>query len=187
MSDEPVKNDENADKATSEEKKIEEKKVETSVETQPAVETPKEESKKESQKTQEEKSVDTIEDVVVPKQFKKLVEDIEKMSVIELSELVKILEKKFGVSASVAAPVANGNGIAEKEEGSSTVTIELSSFGANKIAVIKAVKDILSLGLKDAKDLVDGVPSILKEGIKKEEAEELKSKIETAGGTITFK
>ncbi len=186
MSDEPVKNDESADKATSEEKKIEEEKVETPVEAQPTVETPKEEPKKESQKTQEEKPVDTAEDVIVPKQFKKLIEDIEKMSVIELSELVKILEKKFGVSASVAAPVANTNGAAE-EEGNSTVTVELSSFGANKIAVIKAVKDILSLGLKDAKDLVDGVPSILKESIKKEEAEEIKSKIETAGGTITFK
>lgn len=186
MSDEPVKNDENTDKVTSEEKKTEEKKVETPVEAQSAVETPKEESKKDPQKTQEEKSVDTAEDVIVPKQFKKLIEDIEKMSVIELSELVKILEKKFGVSASVAAPVANTNGAVE-EEGSSTVTVELSSFGANKIAVIKAVKDILSLGLKDAKDIVDGAPSILKEGIKKEEAEELKSKIETAGGTITFK
>ncbi len=123
--------------------------------------------------------------VEVPAQFKDLVEKIEKMSVIELNELVKVLEKKFGVSAvaAAAAPAAGGAAADEKSD----FTIELTSAGENKIAVIKAVKDIAGLGLKEAKDLVDGAPSVVKEGVKKEEAEEMKKKLEEAGAKVTLK
>lgn len=123
--------------------------------------------------------------VEVPAQFKDLVEKIEKMSVIELNELVKVLEKKFGVSAvaAAAAPAAGGAAADEKSD----FTIELTSAGDNKIAVIKAVKDIAGLGLKEAKDLVDGAPGIIKEGVKKEEAEEMKKKLEEAGAKVTLK
>ena len=125
--------------------------------------------------------------VEVPAKFKKLVEEIEKMSVLELSELVKVLEKKFGVSAAavaVAGPVA---GAAAEEEGKSTNDVELTEVGPNKIAVIKAVKEALSLGLKEAKDLVDGAPSILKQGMKKEDAAELAKKLTDAGAKVTLK
>ena len=123
--------------------------------------------------------------VEVPSQFKDLVEKIEKMSVIELNELVKVLEKKFGVSA-VAAAAAPAAGAAAADE-KSEFTIELTSAGENKIAVIKAVKDIAGLGLKEAKDLVDGAPGVIKEGVKKEEAEEMKKKLEEAGAKVTLK
>ncbi len=126
------------------------------------------------------------EEVEVPENFKKLVTEIESMTVLELSELVKVLEKKFGVSASavaVAAPGAAGAG----EEEKSSFTVELTSIGDNKISVIKAVKTALSLGLKEAKDLVDAAPSVLKEDVKKEDADELKKAIEEAGGKITLK
>ncbi len=122
----------------------------------------------------------------VPAAFKKIVEEIEKMSVLELSELVKVFEKKFGVSAAavaVAGPAAAAGG----EDAKSTVTVELSDAGANKIQVIKAVKEALGLGLKEAKDLVDGAPSVLKENVSKDEGEELKKKLEEAGGKVTFK
>lgn len=125
--------------------------------------------------------------VEVPSKFKKLVEGIETMTVLELSELVKVLEKRFGVSASavaVAGPAAAG---APEEEGKSTVDVELTEVGANKIAVIKAVKEALSLGLKDAKDLVDGAPSLLKQGMKKEDAVELSKKLTDAGAKVTLK
>ena len=124
--------------------------------------------------------------VEVPAKFKKLVEEVENMSVLELHELVKVLEKKFGVSAAavaVAAPAAGG----AEEEAKSAFTVELTDGGAQKIAVIKAVKEALGLGLKEAKDLVDGVPSVLKENAPKEEAEALKAKIEEAGGKVTLK
>lgn len=139
--------------------------------------------------TEEEKKVDTAgggEAVEVPAKFKSIVEAVEKMTVLELNELVKVFEKKFGVSASamaVAAPVA-GAGVAEEK---SSFDVELTDAGAQKIAVIKVVKEVLGLGLKEAKDLVDGAPSMLKTGMKKEEAEETKKKIETAGGKVTLK
>lgn len=126
--------------------------------------------------------------VEVPAKFKDLVSKIEEMSVIELHELVKVLEEKFGVSAAavaVAGP-ANGAGAGDEEE-KSAFTVELTSAGEQKIAVMKVVKEVLALGLKEAKDLVDGVPSIIKEGLKKEEAEEMKKKIEEAGGKVTLK
>jgi large subunit ribosomal protein L7/L12 len=122
--------------------------------------------------------------VEVPAKFEKLVKEIETMSVIELNELVKVLEKKFGVSAvAAAAPAAAGPAAEEKSE----FTIELTASGDNKIAVIKVVKDVAGLGLKEAKDLVDGAPSVVKEHVKKEEAEEIKKKIEEAGGKVTLK
>ncbi len=124
--------------------------------------------------------------VEVPAKFKKLVEEIEKMSVLELSELVKTLEKKFGVSA--AAVAVQGPAVAgAAEEGKSTSDVELTDAGGQKVAVIKAVKDALALGLKEAKDLVDGAPTVLKQGMKKEDAEELKKKLEAAGAKVTLK
>jgi large subunit ribosomal protein L7/L12 len=127
-------------------------------------------------------------EVEVPAKFKKFVDEIEKMSVMELNELVKVFEKKFGVSAAavaVAGPAAGGAAGGEDEK--STMTVELTDAGAAKIAVIKAVKEALGLGLKEAKDLVDGVPSVLKESVGKDEANELKAKIEEAGGKVTLK
>lgn len=126
---------------------------------------------------------------VVPEKFKSLVETIEKMSVLDLAELVKVLEDKFGVSA--AAPVAMmavgaaaaGPAAEEKTE----FTVELTDSGANKIAVIKVVREITGLGLKEAKDLVDAAPKAIKEGLKKEEAEEVKKKLEEAGGKVVLK
>ncbi|MFZ2167618.1 MAG: 50S ribosomal protein L7/L12 [Minisyncoccia bacterium] len=127
------------------------------------------------------------ETVEVPAKFKKLVEEIEKMTVLELSELVKVFEKKFGVSAAavaVAGPAAAG---AVEEEGKSTADVELTDSGATKIAVIKVVKEALSLGLKEAKDLVDAAPSMLKTGMKKEDAAELAKKLTDAGAKVTLK
>ncbi|MEK7180698.1 MAG: 50S ribosomal protein L7/L12, partial [Patescibacteria group bacterium] len=115
-----------------------------------------------------------------PAKFKTIVEAIEKMSVLDLNELVKFLENKFGVSAAavaVAAPAAAG-----ATEEKSIFNVHLTDSGAQKIAVIKVVKDALGLGLKEAKDLVDAAPAVLKEGMKKDEAEALKKKIEEAGG-----
>ena len=133
------------------------------------------------------------EKVEVPEKFKKLVGEIEKMSVIELAELVKVLEKKFGVSA--AAPVAvAGPAVAESsgedKEEKSSFNIELVSVGDKKIEVIKVVRDVTQKGLKEAKDLVDAsasAPQMVKENVKKEEAEELKKKFEAAGAKIELK
>lgn len=124
--------------------------------------------------------------VETPAKFKTIVEAIEKMSVLDLNELVKFLEKKFGVSAAavaVAAPAALAGAVEEK----SIFTVHLADSGAQKIAVIKIVKEVLGLGLKEAKDLVDSAPAVLKEGMKKQEAEEVKKKIEEAGGKVELK
>jgi len=125
--------------------------------------------------------------VEVPEKFKKLVKEVEDMSVLDLHELVKVLEKKFGVSASAVAVSAPAGGAGEAGDEPSSFTVELADSGANKIAVIKAVKEALGLGLKEAKDLVDGVPSVLKEGVKKEDAEALKKSLEEAGGKVNLK
>lgn len=125
--------------------------------------------------------------VEVPSKFKKLVEEIEKMTVLELSELVKVLEKKFGVSAAQTLAVGAPTSDVGAEEVKSTADVELTEVGANKIAVIKAVKEALALGLKEAKDLVDGAPSMLKQGMKKEEAAELAKKLTDAGAKVTLK
>jgi len=126
--------------------------------------------------------------VEVPEQFKSLVEQIEKMSVLDLSEFVKVLEKKFGVSA--AAPVAAAAAPAEvagAEEEKSSFTVELKEIGPNKISVIKAVRELTELGLKEAKDLVDAAPKVVKEGVAKEEADTMKAKLEEAGATVELK
>ena len=125
--------------------------------------------------------------VEVPSKFKKLVEEIETMTVLELSELVKVLEKKFGVSAAAVAVAGPAAGAEPEEEGKSTADVELTDIGASKIAVIKVVKEALALGLKEAKDIVDGAPSMLKQGMKKEEAAELAKKLTDAGATVTLK
>ena len=117
----------------------------------------------------------------------KIIKEVEEMSVLELNELVKAFEEKFGVSATAVAAPASAQGSGEAQEEKSTMDVELSDAGANKIAVIKVVKEVLALGLKEAKDLVDGAPAMLKTGMKKEEAEELKKRIEEAGGKVTLK
>ncbi len=130
--------------------------------------------------------VATTEAVEIPKEFKALIEQVEKMTVLELHALVKVLEKHFGVSAqavAVAGPAA-GAGAAEEQ---SEFAVELTEGGAQKIAVIKVVKEVLGLGLKEAKDLVDAAPSMVKEGMKKEDAEALKAKLEEAGAKVTLK
>lgn len=142
----------------------------------------------------DEKKVDEVteekKEVEVPAKFKALVEEIEKMSVLDLAELVKILEDKFGVSAAapammVAGGAAGGEDAAVEEK--SEFDIEITAAGSSKIAVIKAVRAITEMGLKDAKDLVDAAPKMVKEGVKKEEAEEIKKKLEEAGATVTLK
>lgn len=123
--------------------------------------------------------------VEVPAKFKALVDQIEAMSVLELHELVKLLEEKFGVSAQ--ATVVAGGAVAEAAEVKDSFTVTLTSAGEQKVQVIKAVKDKLGLGLKEAKDLVDGAPSVLKAEAKKDEAEDIKAAIETAGGKVEVK
>lgn len=127
-----------------------------------------------------------MEPVEIPAKFKSLVESIETMSVLELNELVKLLEKKFGVSAAavaVAAPAAAGAAADEK----SSFAVHLTAAGDQKIAVIKVIKEALGLGLKEAKDLVDGAPALVKDGVKKEDAEKMKKDIEAAGGKVELK
>jgi len=116
--------------------------------------------------------------------FKDIIEKIEKMSVLDLNELVKVLEERFGVSA---AAVAVAGPVVEAAEEKSTYTVVLAAAGEQKIAVMKIVKEVLGLGLKEAKDLVDGAPATLKEGMKKAEAEEVKKKIEAVGGKVELK
>lgn len=124
-------------------------------------------------------------DVVIPAKFKDLVEKIETMTVLDLHELVKVLEEKFGVSATAAAAAPAAAGAVAEEKDS--FNVELTASGDTKIAVIKVVKEALALGLKEAKDLVDAAPAMLKEGMKKADAEGLKAKIEAAGGKVTLK
>ena len=121
-----------------------------------------------------------------------LIKSIEGMSVLELSDLVKALEEKFGVSANMpvmAAPAAGqaAGGAAPAQEEKSAFTVVLTGAGASKIAVIKEVRTMTSLGLKEAKDLVDAAPKPIKEGVPKEEAEEMKKKLEAAGATVELK
>ncbi len=128
-----------------------------------------------------------MENIEIPSKFKDIVEGIEKMSVLDLNELVKFLEKKFGVSAAAVAVAGPAAGGAPAEEEKSTMNVKLTDAGANKISIIKVVKEVLGLGLKEAKDLVDAAPSMLKEGMKKEEADAFKKKIEEAGGKAELK
>lgn len=134
------------------------------------------------------------EEVEVPKKFKGLVEEIEKMSILDLAELVKILEKKFGVSAAAPVAAAPAVGTAPGEEAGgeekSVFNIELTGVGDKKIEVIKVVRDVMEKGLKEAKDLVDAVASgaqMIRENAKKEDAEEIKKKFEAAGAKVELK
>ena len=122
-----------------------------------------------------------------------ILESIEKLTLLEAAELVKAMEEKFGVSAAApvavaaAAPAAAGAAAAGDDAGSDEVTVVLASAGANKIAVLKEVRAITGLGLKEAKDLVDGAPKPVKENVKKDEAEALKKQLEAAGATVELK
>lgn len=131
-------------------------------------------------------------DIVVPEKFQKLVSEIEKMSVLDLSELVKVLEEKFGVSAAApmmmagAAPQGAGEAASAAEE-KTEFDVEVTSAGASKINVIKVVREVTGLGLKDAKDMVDAAPKVIKEKATKADAEAMKKKLEEAGATVTLK
>jgi len=160
-------------KEEKEEEKEEEKKEEK--------EKPKEEEKKDKPK---EKKEDKEKEVEVPKQFKDIVEKIEKMSVVELADLVSVLEKRFNVSA-VAPAATGGNGGGNNEE-KTQVDVMLKETGDQKINVIKAIKEISGLGLKEAKALVDEAPSAVKKDVKREEAEEMKKKLEEVGATVAL-
>lgn len=150
-----------------------------------------EEKKQEEKKEEKLSEKEEKKEVEIPAKFKSLVEEIEKMSVLDLAELVKILEEKFGVSSS--APVAMmaaagvGGDSASATEEKSSFNVELKEAGGQKIAVIKVVKEITGKGLKDAKDLVDKAPAVIKENVAKVEAEELKKKLEEAGATVELK
>ncbi len=144
----------------------------------------------EEKKTTTEKTATEEKTVEVPEKFKSLVEEIEKMSVLDLAELVKILEDKFGVSSAAPAMMVAGPAGAEAGEAApekDSFDVELVEAGANKISVIKAVRSITEMGLKDAKDLVDAAPKVIKEGVKKEEAEEIKKQLEEAGAKVVLK
>lgn len=123
----------------------------------------------------------------VPAKFKDIVEKIEVMSVLDLSELVHVLEEKFGVKAQAAMMAAPAAIAGEAAEEKSSFNVELTSAGDNKIAIIKLVKEALGLGLKEAKDIVDAAPAMLKEGLDKAAADALKKQIEEAGGKVTLK
>jgi large subunit ribosomal protein L7/L12 len=130
------------------------------------------------------------EKIDIPAKFKDLVKQIEELSVLDLAELVKVLENKFGVSAAApvvamgSAPAGGEMAVAEEK---TSFNVELKSAGEQKINVIKVIREITSLGLKEAKDMAEGAPKIVKEGVKKEEAEEIKKKLEAAGATAEIK
>jgi len=125
--------------------------------------------------------------VEVPEKFKTLVEQVEKLSIMELSELVKVLEEKFGVSAAAPMMMAAGPAAGAAAEEKTEFNVELTEAGASKINVIKVVREVTGLGLKEAKDMVDGAPKVIKENAAKAEAEELKKKLEEAGAKVTLK
>lgn len=131
-------------------------------------------------------------EVIVPEKFKDIVEKIEKLTVLDLAELVKILEKKFGVSSQApvmmgAMPAGAGAAAGAAAEEKTEFDVELKNAGAQKIAVIKVIREITGKGLKDAKDLVDAAPKVVKEKASKQEAEEIKKKLEAAGATVDLK
>ena len=141
----------------------------------------------EATNTPVEEAADTAEKTVeVPSKFQDLVSKIEEMSVLDLAELVKILEDKFGVSAAAPAMMVAGGGAgaAEAAEEKTEFDVSLTEAGGNKIGVIKAVRSITGLGLKEAKGIVDSAPTNVKEGVPKEQAEEMKKQIEDAGGSV---
>jgi large subunit ribosomal protein L7/L12 len=148
----------------------------------------------EKKEEKEEEKKEEVKEVKIPEKFKKLVDEIGKMSVLDLAELVKVLEKKFGVSAAspvaaVAAPAGAAPG-ADTAEEKSVFNVVLTVVGDKKIEVIKVVRDIAGKGLKEAKDLVDAAasgPQMVKENAKKEEAEDMKKKFEAAGAKVELK
>ena len=120
----------------------------------------------------------------------KMIEEIEKMTVLELNEFVKLIENEFGVSAAamaVAAPAAGGAAAAAAEEEQTEFTVILKEVGANRMAVIKAVREITGLGLGDSKAVVDAAPKEVKEGVSKEAANEIAEKLKAAGATVELK
>lgn len=129
-------------------------------------------------------------EVEVPEKFVKLVQEIEQMSVLDLAELVTILEDKFGVSAAAPMMMAGampGADAGEAAEEKSAFDVELAGIGDNKIAVIKAVREVTQLGLKEAKDMVDGAPVVIAEGVKTEDAEAMKKTLVEAGAEVNLK
>lgn len=161
--------------------KTEEEEVVETPETEEAA--PAAEEVKEETPAVEEVVEDAGADVEVPKKFEAIVSAIEEMSVLDLNELVKLFEAKFGVSATAVAGPAAGAAEGGDEE-KSEFTVHLKEVGGSKIGVIKAVKSALGLGLKEAKDLVESAPADLKSGVKAEEAEEMKKALEEAGATV---
>jgi len=133
---------------------------------------------------------DEKKEVIVPAKFASIVKSIEELSVLDLSELVKVLEEKFGVSAAApammmaAAPAAAGAAAADEK---SEYTFELTDSGANKINVIKVIREVTQMGLKEAKDIVDAAPKVVKEAVSKADAEAWKVKFEAAGAKVTLK
>jgi len=126
--------------------------------------------------------------VEVPAKFQSLVESIENLSVLDLAELVKVLEGKFGVSAAApVAAVAVAAAAAPAAEEKTAFSVELTDAGSNKIAVIKVVRELTQKGLKECKDVVDGAPKVVKENVSKAEADEIKKKLEEAGAKVTLK
>lgn len=148
-------------------------------------------SEDEKKDTPAEDTKDEKKEVEVPEKFKKIVDEISKMSVLDLSELVKILEDKFNVSSAMpmmtGAPAAAGEAAGEGASEQTTFNVELTAIGENKISAIKAIREITQVGLKEAKDMVDNAPQLVKEGASKDEAEEMKKKLEEAGATVTLK
>jgi large subunit ribosomal protein L7/L12 len=133
-------------------------------------------------------------DVKLSKDAEKILDAVEKLSVLDLANLVKAMEDKFGVSAAApvmmaggAAPAGGGDAGDDEDAGSGNVNVILTAAGGQKVAAIKAVREITGLGLKESKDLVDGAPKPVKENVPREEAEELKKKLEEAGATVEFK
>ena len=128
------------------------------------------------------------EQINIPEKFQDLIKKIESLTVADLAELVKILEGKFGVSAQPVIMTSPGaNGAASAVEEKTSFDVVLASAGSQKIQVIKVIREVTGLGLKESKDLVEGAPKIVKQGLKKEEAEELKKKLEAAGATVEIK
>ncbi len=136
---------------------------------------------------------ETKEEVKLSKDAEKILDMVEKLSVLELASLVKAMEDKFGVSAAAPVMMAGGGAAAAggddagSDDGNTNVSVVLAAAGGQKVAVIKAVREITGLGLKESKDLVDGAPKPVKENCDKAEAEELKKKLEEAGATVELK
>ncbi|NQY73289.1 MAG: 50S ribosomal protein L7/L12 [Candidatus Margulisbacteria bacterium] len=139
------------------------------------------------QEKSSEKKADTSGEKDLSKTAKQVLETVEKMTVLELSELVKVLEDKFGVVAAAPAAVAAAGADADEDSEPATVSVILTECGDKKIQVLKAIREITSLGLKEAKEMVDTVPKAVKEGIEKAEAEEIKKKLEAQGGKVEIK